>query len=170
VQTIIGDYLNAQTTETNVKKMEELRALGKSLECCICLRLMETPARTKWYFAFTYAFVILFNPEALRSFVLNRFDALLLLTNLKTNHSAHYFCHECINNSIKRNGKCPLCKKDVQRRDINRDEQMEMLVKNYAEFVHLDGKRRRRNTILYQSQLALTQQQQRKKKKMKKKM
>jgi recombinational DNA repair protein RecR len=95
---------------------------------------------------------------------------LRLITNLKTNHSAHYFCHECINNSIKRNGKCPLCKKDVQRRDINRDEQMEMLVKNYAEFVHLDGKRRRRNTILYQSQLALTQQQQRKKKKMKKKM
>ena len=28
---------------------KELRALGKSLECCVCIRLMESPARTRWY-------------------------------------------------------------------------------------------------------------------------
>jgi hypothetical protein len=31
---------------------KELRALGKSLECCVCIRLMESPSRTRWYYSF----------------------------------------------------------------------------------------------------------------------
>ena len=37
---------------------KELRALGKSLECCVCIRLMESPARTRWYALATRLFLM----------------------------------------------------------------------------------------------------------------
>ena len=53
---------NTNTNNTDKKKTnpeeelyyceKELRALGKSLECCVCIRLMESPSRTRWYYSF----------------------------------------------------------------------------------------------------------------------
>ena len=56
---------NATMALSSDKKPElycekELRALGKSLECCVCMRLMESPARTRWYVTVVVVFPHLF--------------------------------------------------------------------------------------------------------------
>ncbi|CAL6374622.1 unnamed protein product [Bathycoccus prasinos] len=106
---------------------KELRALGKSLECCVCIRLMESPSRTR---------------------------------------CAHYFCKKCILDCAKANGKCPLCKSDVNRREVKPDAMMTEMVELYKKLVvkvvkeeedKEEEEEKKRRSVPYMSQLPMTQ-------------
>ena len=99
---------------------KELRALGKSLECCVCIRLMESPSRTRWYYSFCVS-----------SFW--KFPLPILIHS--SSHSAHYFCKKCILDCAKANGKCPLCKSDVSRREVKPDAMMAEMIELYKKLV-----------------------------------
>ena len=137
---------------------KELRALGKSLECCVCMRLMESPARTRWYVKLLLFFLI-------SSHFFKNFPYVLV-------HSAHYFCKTCILDCAKVNGLCPLCKAEVHRREVKPDALMTEMIELYKKIVvkvveeeeereegqEEDGdERKKRRSVPYMSQMPMTQ-------------
>ena len=47
----------------------------------------------------------------------------------------HYYCAECLNESLRRKQQCPLCKTKVTRRDVEDDEFVAALVWKYRRIV-----------------------------------
>ena len=47
----------------------------------------------------------------------------------------HYYCAECLNESLRRKQQCPLCKEKVTRRDVQDDEFVAALVWKYRRIV-----------------------------------
>ena len=47
----------------------------------------------------------------------------------------HYYCAECLNESLRRKQQCPLCKEKVTRRDVEDDEFVAALVWKYRRIV-----------------------------------
>jgi hypothetical protein len=47
----------------------------------------------------------------------------------------HYYCAECLNESLRRTQQCPLCKTKVTRRDVEDDEFVAALVWKYRRIV-----------------------------------
>ena len=150
---------NATMALSSDKKPElycekELRALGKSLECCVCMRLMESPARTRWYACFSFSHLLIFK----------KFSPTY-------SHSAHYFCKTCILDCAKVNGLCPLCKAEVHRREVKPDALMTEMIELYKKIVvkvvkeeeeeeeqEEDGdERKKRRSVPYMSQMPMTQ-------------
>ena len=147
---------NATMALSSDKKPElycekELRALGKSLECCVCMRLMESPARTRWYACFSFSHLLIF------------------LKFFPYSYSAHYFCKTCILDCAKVNGLCPLCKAEVHRREVKPDALMTEMIELYKKIVvkvvkeeeeeqEEDGdERKKRRSVPYMSQMPMTQ-------------
>jgi len=130
---------------------KELRALGKSLECCVCIRLMESPSRTRWYY-------VLYLHSSFWKFPLP-----ILIPS--SSHSAHYFCKKCILDCAKANGKCPLCKSDVNRREVKPDAMMTEMIELYKKLVvkvvkeedKEEEEEKKRRSVPYMSQLPMTQ-------------
>ena len=153
---------NTNNTNTDKKKTnpeeelyyceKELRALGKSLECCVCIRLLESPSRTRWYYSFCVS-----------SFW--KFPLPILIHS--SSHSAHYFCKKCILDCAKANGKCPLCKSDVSRREVKPDAMMAEMIELYKKLVvkvvkeeeedKEEEEEKKRRSVPYMSQLPITQ-------------
>ena len=47
----------------------------------------------------------------------------------------HYYCAECLNESLRRKQQCPLCKEKVTRRDVEDDDFVAAVVWKYRRIV-----------------------------------
>lgn len=84
-----------------------------------------------------------------------------------SSHSAHYFCKKCILDCAKANGKCPLCKSDVSRREVKSDAMMTEMIELYKKLVvkvvkeeeedKEEEEEKKRRSVPYMSQLPITQ-------------
>jgi len=92
-----------------------------------------------------------------------------------SSHSAHYFCKKCILDCAKANGKCPLCKSDVSRREVKPDAMMTEMIELYKKLVvkvvkeeeeeekeeeeedKEEEEEKKRRSVPYMSQLPITQ-------------
>ena len=84
-----------------------------------------------------------------------------------SSHSAHYFCKKCILDCAKANGKCPLCKSDVSRREVKPDAMMTEMIELYKKLVvkvvkeeeedKEEEEEKKSRSVPYMSQLPITQ-------------
>jgi hypothetical protein len=112
--------------------------------------------------------IALANEMVLFSFVFTFFilKIHLPILILSSSHSAHYFCKKCILDCAKANGKCPLCKSDVNRREVKPDAMMTEMIELYKKLVvkvvkeeedKEEEEEKKRRSVPYMSQLPMTQ-------------